>query len=213
MVPHPKDPQSPAPTAPTEVAILRRMRRSKPGSTFKPADFIDLARRAAVDQALKRLVAKGLLRRPGRGLYDLPQIHPILGQLLPTPDTIRIALEKNGFKLSLQPSGAYSANLLGLTEQVPTRVVFLTDGASKTLKVGHQEIILRHTTPKNMKTAGRISGLVIQALRHLGQAQTSADVIEALRQRLTPEDKACLLQDVRLAPAWIASIMQTIAEK
>jgi len=207
-----EDPRPQAPTAPTEVAILRRIRRSRTGSSFKPADFIDLASRSAVDQALKRLVAKGLLRRPGRGLYDLPQNHPLLGELLPTPDTLRIALEKHGFKLTIQPSGAYSANLLGLTEQVPTRVVFLTDGESKTLKIGEQEILLRHTTPKNMKTAGRVSGLVIQALRHLGKGQVDAGVLGILRQRLTMEDKACLLQDVRLAPSWIARIMQSLAE-
>jgi hypothetical protein len=198
-------------TAPTEVAILHRVRGTKSGSGFKPADFMDLASRAAVDQALKRLAAKGILRRLGRGVYDLPQVHPLLGLLLPTPDTLRGALERYGFKLRFQPSGAYSANLLGLTEQVPTRVVLLTDGASKVLRVGRLEILLRHTTPKNMQTAGRFSGLVIQVLRHLGRAQVDAEVLAALRQRLTPEKKACLLLDVRLAPAWIATIMRALA--
>jgi hypothetical protein len=37
------------------------------------------------------------------------------------------------------------------------------------LVFGQREIILKHTTPRNLATAGRKSGTVIQALRHLGQ--------------------------------------------
>jgi hypothetical protein len=136
----------------------------------------------------------------------------LLGPLLPTPDTIRVALEKNGLKLKLQLTGAYAANLLGLTEQVPTRVAFLTDGASRLIHVGNQTIQLRQTTPRNMATAGRISGLVIQALRHLGKTQIDGRALEILRKRLTMEDKACLRQDLALAPIWISEIMRALAE-
>lgn len=206
-------PKGPGVAASTEMAIMRRVRRSKSGYAFKPADFMDLASRDAVDQALSRLVAKGILRRAGRGVYDLPQIHPVLGPLLPTPESIRGAFESYGLKLTLQPTGAYAANILGLTEQVPTRVAFLTNGASRTLQVGDTEIQLRHTTPRNIATAGRISGLVIQALRHLGKDQVDEQAIESLRKRLKPEDKACLLRDLRLAPIWISKIMKVLAEE
>lgn len=198
--------------APTEAAILKRVRRSKSRKVFKPVDFIDLANRDAIDQALSRLLAKGLLRRLGHGLYDQPQMHALLGPLLPTPDAIRKALEGKGVALRLQPSGAYAANLLGLTEQVPTRVVFLTDGASRKVKVGAQEIVLRQTTPRNMATAGRISGLVIQALRHLGKAHVDEKTLRTLSSRLSEKDKACLRQDAGFAPAWVAKILLKLAE-
>jgi len=199
-------------TAPTERAILRRIRRTRGESTFKPADFLDIASREAVDQALSRLVAKGVLRRIGRGLYDLPKVHPLLGPLLPTPESVRKALENHGKKLRLQPTGAYAANLLGLTEQVPTQVVFLTDGETVKIRVGDMEVQLRHTTPRFMATAGRISGLVIQALRHLGKDQVGPEVVEALRQRLSVQDRACLRQDLRLAPIWIGKILRALGE-
>jgi hypothetical protein len=191
---------------------MKRVRRAKAASSFKPADFMDLASREAIDQALSRLVAKGVLRRIARGLYDLPRTHPLLGALLPTPDAVKVALENNGLRLKLQPTGAYAANLLGLTEQVPTRVSFLTDGASRIIHVGPQTIQLRQTTPRHMATAGRISGLIIQALRHLGKEQVDGAVLELLRKRLSPEDKACLHQDLPLAPIWIAKIMRTLSE-
>ena len=102
------------------------------------------------------------------GLYDYPRQHPKLGELAPTPEQIAQALA--GKEASrIQPSGAYAANLLGLTEQVPAQAIFLTDATTGRVRVGRQEIILNQTTPKNMATAGRVSGLVIQALRYLGK--------------------------------------------
>ena len=47
------------------------------------------------------------------------------------------------------------------------KVVYLTDGRTRTVQVGKRQIILKHTTPRNMATAEKSSGLVIQALRHL----------------------------------------------
>ena len=181
------------------------------GQVFSPSDFLHMGSRAAVDKVLSRLVASGKVRRTARGLYDIPRTHAILGPLLPSAVLIAQAIADRG-SLRLQPSGAYAANLLGLTEQVPMKLAFLTDGASRTVHIGNQTIILKHTTPRNMATAGRISGLVIQALRHLKQAHIDDEVIAALRARLTPEDKTVLLADAPLAPAWIADVMRRIAQ-
>ncbi len=92
------------------------------------------------------------------------------------------------------------------------KVVFLTDGPSRHVQLGRQEIILKRTTPRNMATAGRISGLVIQALRYLGQHHVDNPVVKALKQRLNEADKKQLLKDLRYAPAWVAAIMKRIAE-
>jgi len=192
------------------LALRRRLKAAPAGQVFSPADFLELGTRAAVDQTLSRLTASGELRRISRGLYDRPRTHPKLGALLPAADDIARALAGKG-QLRLQPSGAYAANLLGLTEQVPLRLVFLTDGASRTLRFGTQQIALRHTTPRNMATAGRMSGLVIQALRHLKQAHIDKPALRKIQRRLTTRDRAALKADARLAPAWIGRIMQQLA--
>ncbi len=141
----------------------------------------------------------------------MPRTHKILGPLLPSTDEIAKAIADKG-SLKLQPSGAYAANLLGLTEQVPMKLAFLTDGVSRTIHIGKQSILLKHTTPRNMATAGRISGLVIQALRHFKQAHVDDQLVAKLKTRLGAQDKAVLLEDASLAPAWIADIMRRIAE-
>jgi hypothetical protein len=62
-----------------------------------------------------------------------------------------------------------------------------------------------------MATAGRTSGLVIQALRHLGPRHVGDAVVANLRQRLDPADKRQLIKDLPHAPAWVAAVMRQIA--
>lgn len=165
-----------------------------------------------MDTALHRLVKKGVLRRLSRGLYDYPRTDPDLGLLSPTTDAIVKAL-KGRDNILLQPSGAYAANLLGLSEQVPMKIVLLTDGPARRVQLGKQVIILKHTTPKAMATAGKISGLLMQALRYIGQKNMDDTMVERLRDRLSEDDKKHLLKDIRYAPAWIAAIMRRVAQR
>jgi hypothetical protein len=134
-----------------------------------------------------------------------------MGLLMPSPDAIAGALVgKAGIRL--QPSGAYAANRLGLSTQVPARIVYLTDGPSRTLRVGNQEIRLQRTTPRSMTPAGRVSGLVIQALRHLGQKHVDDTVIRTLQRTLNDRDKERLLKDIAYAPAWVGKHLREIAK-
>ena len=189
--------------------ILLRAKAGKDGWVFTARDFLDVGNRDAVDKALSRQSHNGSFRKIARGLYDIPRRDIQLGLLAPSVDAIARALQDRD-AIRLQPSGAYAANLLGLSDQVPMKVVFLTDGTSRRIQVGRLQIILKHTTPRNMATAGTISGLVVQALRHLGQRGVGAHEIALLRRRLTVDDKDRLLKDARFAPAWIARIIQDV---
>jgi hypothetical protein len=91
------------------------------------------------------------------------------------------------------------------------KVVFLTDGPTRRVKLGKQTITLKRTTPKNMAAAGKTSGLVIQALRHLGRRHVDDTLITQLRTRLTDDDKKQLLKDLVFAPAWVAAVMRQVA--
>lgn len=178
---------------------------------FTPGDFQDLGSATAVRLALMRHTQAGIIRNLARGLYDYPKNDPQLGILSPSIDAVARALSLR-HAIRLQPSGGYAANLLGLSDQVPMKVVFLTDGINRRVQIGKLQIILKRTSPRNMASAGRTSGLVIQALRHLGQRNIDAKVIQKLKQRLSATDKRQLLSDLRHAPAWVAAVMQQIAE-
>ena len=194
-----------------DSSMLSRIYGDGRGSVFTPSRFLDLGSRDAVDKVLSRLVQKGTIRRLARGLYDYPEHHQIMGILAPSPDAIAQALAgKQGIRL--QPSGAYAANRLGLSTQVPARIVYLTDGPSRTVRVGNQEIRLQRTTPRIMGPADRISGLVIQALRHLGQKHVDDAVIRTLQRKLNDQDRKRLIKDIAYAPAWVGKHLRKIAQ-
>ena len=190
--------------------ILSRIKAKREGWVFTPTDFLDLGSRTAVGLALMRHARAGTIRKLARGLYDYPRQHPKLGLIPPSDEHIAKAL--NGrHSTRIQLSGAHAANMLGLSTQVPMRTVFLTDGASRKVQLGRRQIVLKKPTPRQMATAGRASGLVIQALRWLGAAHVDDKTIATLKRRLGPDEKKQLLADLRHAPAWVAEIMRQVA--
>ena len=193
-----------------EKAILDRVRGHGRGWVFTPRHFLDLASRPAITSALRRQIEAGTIRQLGRGLYDYPKLHPTLGQLSPTPEALAKAMAGRD-RVRLQPSGAYAANLLGLSEQVPAKVVFLTDGPSRVVRVGSMTLQLRRTTPRNMAATGRPSGLVIQAFRHLGPEHITPERIARLRSTLPADDRRALLKDLTLAPEWMHRPLKELA--
>jgi len=190
--------------------VLQRIRARGEGAVFTPVDFLDLGSRNAVDLALSRQARTGTIRKLARGLYDLPRRHERLGVLAPRVDEIAAAL-KGRDQSRLQPAGAHAANVLGLSTQVPVRVVFLTDGRSRRIQLGKQQIVLRHTTPRQMATAGRASGMVIQALRWIGKQHVNERTVATLRRQLSESDKQQLAADIRYAPAWIADVIRSVS--
>ena len=188
--------------------VLRRIRKKSPGHVFTPVDFLDLGSRNAVDLALSRHVRAGDIHKVGRGLYYRPKTSRF-GSMAPGIDDVAAALQGRD-RSRLQPAGAHAANVLGLSTQVPVRVVFLTDGRSRRVQLGKQQIVLKHTTPRQMATAGRMSGTVIQALRWLGRRNVDDRVVSVLRRRLSQVDKKQLAADIRYAPAWIADIIRSV---
>ena len=179
------------------------------GWVFTPKHFQDLGSSAAIDSTLRRLKAVGTIRQLARGLYDFPAQDPVLGTVAPSADAIARALVVRD-AIRLQPSGAYAANELGLSDQVPSRIVFLTDGPARKIKIGKREIHLHHTTPRNMATAGRKSGTIIQALRHIGQDQVDEKVLSILRRQITDSDRPIIQKDLHHAPAWIADLLRPL---
>jgi len=190
--------------------ILARIHWRGRGSVFVPGDFLDLGSREAVDLALHRLARKGTIRRLARGVYDFPKEHPVLGLLLPSADAVARALAGRD-RTRLQPAGAYAANILGLSEQVPAKAIFLTDGPSRTVKIGPTTIQFRRTTPRNMEAAGRLSGLLMQALRELGEEHVTPERREHLKRTLPADKRRELVKDLRLAPAWMHAIFRELA--
>jgi hypothetical protein len=191
--------------------VSRRIGQRALGAVFSNRDFLDLGARSAVDQSLVRLTRRGVIRRLSQGLYDRPRVHPVLGALSPSPDAVAKAVaDRNLWRIV--PSGAYAANQLGLTTQVPAKIVYYTDGNDCKVQIDSLTIEFRHASPRRMAGAGKISGIVIAALRHLGKDNIDDTVIQKLKTTLTVDDRQTLMDDILLAPDWLRGTIRQIAQ-
>ncbi len=188
---------------------MKRARAAGRGGVFTPTDFLDVAARATIDQALSRLAKNGKLRRLARGLYDFPKMHPQLGPLSPAPDDVAQALARETGS-QVQIAGARAANALGLSTQVPAKSSYLTDGPSRRVVLGKRVVDLRHASPKHLIAPGSAAGTVVQALRHVG-AVRAADVARIASRRLSASDKKTLASNAVQAPAWMRPTLFSIA--
>lgn len=202
-------PRAPSPDS-VESQLARRIQRSAPGSVFTPDMFAALGSRAAIDKALQRIEAKGLIRRLSRGLYDKPRHDDLFGTLWPSIDAVVKAISGT-HRIRTQPIGVYAANLLGMSEQVPAKVILLTDGPSRTVRVGPSQITLRRTTPRQMAAAGRLSGLLIQAFKSFGPLHVTPGHIRRLRERIPEAERIKVARDLALAPAWMRPLLAEVA--
>lgn len=190
--------------------IIRRIRAKGRGLVYTPKDFLDLGSREAVDQALSRLLKKGVIRRLARGIYDYPKISSKLGPLSPSPEALAKTLADRT-NSQLQITGAHAANALGLTTQVPARVVYLTSGKSRRFRIGNQTIELRHASPRNMAGAGTPIGTIIQALKHIGSDNIDVGTIDKLKRALSTHDKRALRKAIDSVPDRLRPFITEIA--
>lgn len=193
-------------------SILKRVRGSGAGSVFAPNQFLDLGNRSAVGVALHRLVKAGKLRRIRRGLYDLPRSHPIIGQTAPDiMATVRALM--NGSHAQWQFTGAYAANALGLSDQVPAKIIILTDGVPRKVSLGKLTLVFRRAAPRNLLGAGTRAGLVIQALRYLKDSADMPKHVGRLRKNLDAATKKDLAAVAPKLVAWMRPIAQQITTR
>jgi len=196
-------------TTSTMNAILKRIRAKHRGSVFSPRQFAHLGTRAAVDQALSRLQRTGQIRRLTRGVYEFPKIHPRIGVLSPSPEAVAKAMaERTGSRIAV--SGAKAANLLGLSTQVPMQNVFWTEGPSRTIRIGNQTVSLKHVAPSKMMGAGTEAGIVIQAVRSLGEKGVHEIPVHTLAKRLPRSVKRAVKRLTPTAPAWLQPVLNQI---
>ncbi len=189
--------------------IMDRISEHKTGWVCTPKDFSDMGKRAAVDQALSRLVKSERLRRVGRGLYDVPRISKILKRLAPPNLDAAIAAVARRDDARVMSSGSVHANLLGLTNQVPAKPVYDTDGSSRTVRINRRTVQFRHAPPSVMRWTGKPGAPVVQALRWLGPyASKDPDVVPILRRVLPDYVKLDLSQNICYLPIWMQPIVR-----
>ncbi len=191
----------------TEKLIKDTILKTKRGVLLFPEDFSKYGSSEAVRLALHRLEKQEIIKRVAQGIYTRPIISKYVGEVLPSAEIVAKGIAKRD-RIRIVPTGAYALNALGLSTQVPMKLVFLTDGAQREIKIGKQSIKFKKTTPKNLLAKGEVSSLVLQALREIGISKITLEEEEKIIKLLKKEKPGNLEHDIQLAPVWIKKIMQ-----
>ncbi len=187
---------------------IERSIKSKPkGSLVLPDDFLTIGSSEAIRKALDRLEDKGVIIRVAQGIYERPKISKLIGSLTPSAEEVAEAIAKRD-RIRTVPTGSYALNALGLSTQIPMNIVLLTDGSPREIKVGKRTIKFKKTTPKNLLAKGKISRLVIQALKEIGNGKVTEEEEHKIVDLLKKEEEKDLKYDIALAPVWVQKIMK-----
>ena len=167
-----------------------------------PGALLHLGSRAAVDQALSRLVRGEKLLRIFRGVYMRP-IETRFGLCSPSVEKAIESLSALWGEI-IVPSGGAAANVLGLTTQIPVQSVYLTSGPSRRLYFSRLLVRLRHAPRWQLVAPNRRAGDVVRALAWLGPLEVE-DGLALVVSRLSAEDLAELAAARATMPAWMAA--------
>lgn len=192
--------------------VAKRIKTQPRGSVFTPKDFLSLGTRATIDQTLSRLAKQGLIRRLARGIYDYPKHSKLIGTVSPDADKLAQALTvKSGIT---SPSGAYAANALGLSTQVPAKPVYLTNGPSRTRRIGGRTIAIKRSKVPLIDNVPDKINLMLQALSFIGKDNIDDKTIQLCANRLDDSDLNRLFADPILAriPSWIVDAFHKIKQ-
>ena len=186
--------------------IEQKINRLKPGQVFLPSDFKGLGTSTAIRKALSRLVESRQVERMGQGIYVIPQNDKIFGKILPSMEQLAEALAKKEH-VKIKPSGQHALNKVGLSNQVPMRLVFLTNGNSKKIQIGKNAIIFKSTTAKKLSMKGDITSLLFLGLEELDLKKLSRIQMDRIMELLKQENPENLKYNLRLTQAKVSDFV------
>ncbi|MBS0027583.1 DUF6088 family protein [Chitinophaga sp. 22321] len=192
-----------------QTNIEKQILRYKKGALIFPADFRGLGSIDAIKMGLSRLTAKGKLRRLSHGIYYVPKSDPLLGELYPSPEKVATTIARKE-KVRIKPTGSQALHLLGLSTQVPTKLVYLTDGERRQIKMGNTLIEFKPTTPRKLAFAGELSSLVILALMEVGTQHLNKELGKKIKAILLQEEHKILARNLKMAPAQIYNYINNL---
>lgn len=174
------------------------------------SDFTDYDPES-VRQAFVRLVKDEVVIRLSPGIFLFP-LKTRFGVAYPSDYEIAKEIARRD-SASVLPAGMTAANMVGLSEQVPMKSMFITDGAARTVNVNGRTIIFKRGVPKNFAYKSKTMPLIVAGMKAMGKDDITEDSLESVRRMLAKEAEVNyndLWDDADLAPEWIRRILVSI---
>lgn len=180
---------------------------------FFVGDFISYGNRDAVNKALERLVEKGQMLRVARGIYCYPKMEKVygLGMVPPSLEDIAKAMAKRD-GARIVPMGLYAQYQLGLTQQIPMNIAYLTDGDSRTINLGEgKNIKFKHASPRYFSFRSRLTLLLTTALKDLKVENLTDEQVATIKMKLN-ENPHLQIADLKLMPSKVREFIVGLYE-
>lgn len=195
-----------------ETKILQLLRRWGRGCVFSNSDFFSYGPGASVGRCLHSLKSKGLIRPLLRGLYDYPKFSSLLQEeLAPDLHQVATALARK-HKWHIQPSGNAALNYWGLSTQVPTRILYFSDGPSRKFTIEGRTLEFKHISGKESHLGNSECELFIQAVKELGEAALTDDYKRQIQSILTPRLKAQVEKALPLLTEKLRTVLRNLLQ-
>jgi hypothetical protein len=194
-----------------ESHVLKTIQGHGKGWCFSHADFSGLGSRKAIDMVILRLTEKGVVRRILRGLYEYPRYSKLLGKEIATDvDQVARAIARKQ-DWTVQANSATSQNYLGLSEQVPGRYEYLSNGPSREYTMGNTSIYFKKTKIRESNFKHRESSLIVQALKGYGsEDKVPQKSILKIKEWIPDRLKPSILKETSKVTGWVYKIIRSI---
>ena len=86
--------------------------------------------------------------------------------------------------------------------------VYLTDGTPRRINTGKGKgILFKHTAPKNLAFQNELAMLIVFALKEIKKDGITQEHLEKINSLLKKVPKEQIMNDAKLMPAWIKSLI------
>lgn len=191
----------------TQEAILNYIHSKNAGFAFCASDIPNYGSRTMIDKTLCIMAKSGKIRRVMRGVYDLPRWSDILKKpAAPDIESVANALARK-FGWQLYPCDDGAMNGLGLSTQIPARLIYLSTGPSKVYKVGRLTIEFKHRCSRENEVEGKNARMVVRALKGLGKAYATPEIVMNLAKRFSDREWAQICESTQRVSSWIRDLV------
>lgn len=177
----------------------------QPYKVFSCSDFLgnEGSNYKSICKSLERLTKEGKIKRVAKGLYGKPSFNETLKieEPFPLEDIVAAISRKYGWRVA--PTGSLALNSLGLSQQVPYRLSFVSTGPYKKYVIENCVIVFKHSFGKEIVECSANSNMVFQAFKALGPKKIDKPLVLKMLSSLNEEDRKALMAESRYFPEWI----------
>lgn len=189
--------------------IETKVFKSSLGEMFFAEDFYQYGSPGNIRLTLFRLENEGVLERLAQGIYLKPKRDPLFGTIYPSIEEIAKQIAQRDMA-RIAPTGVFALYLLGLTTQIPLKVVYLTDGSQREIKIGNRTIQLKKTVPRSFAIKDELLHLIVQAFKEIGEKKVTEEFLKMIQPHISQLNEQVLQIQLKYAPVWIQKTIKNL---